>query len=91
MEKIIIRNADNKDLARVLHLNLELVRKEYREYDKSLSLKWTYGMQGKNISENEYTDATVSQSLLNIMGILSAILPEDRIIGAPDKKTTMLC
>lgn len=47
MGKIIIRKATKKDLGDVLRLNLDLFKKEYKEYDKKLNLKWTYGKIGK--------------------------------------------
>jgi len=41
-DKFIIRKAKTRDLEGVLRLNLELFKKEYREFDKSLDLNWTY-------------------------------------------------
>jgi ribosomal protein S18 acetylase RimI-like enzyme len=48
MEKIIIRKAKADDLNDILRLNLDLFKKEHREYDKSMDLKWTYGKEGKS-------------------------------------------
>lgn len=45
--KILIRKANIKDLKDILRLNFELFKKEYREFDKSLSLNWTYSRIGK--------------------------------------------
>lgn len=50
----IIRKAEKKDLEDVLRLNFDLFKKEYREYDKSLSLKWTYGV-GKKYFKDRIT------------------------------------
>lgn len=47
MEKIIIRRASIKDLEDILRLNFDLFKKEHKEYDKSLNMKWTYGKEGK--------------------------------------------
>lgn len=38
----IIRKAEIRDLKDILRLNFELFKKEYREFDKSLNLNWTY-------------------------------------------------
>lgn len=48
MEKIIIRRAGVNDLGDILRLNLDLFKKEYKEYDKKLNLKWTFGKVGRN-------------------------------------------
>lgn len=48
MEKITIRKANIRDLGDILSLNLDLFKREYREYDKRLNLKWTYGKVGKS-------------------------------------------
>ena len=37
-----IRKAIIKDLKEILRLSLELFKKEYKEFDKSLNLNWTY-------------------------------------------------
>jgi len=37
-----IRKAIIGDLKEILRLNLELFKKEYKEFDKSLNLNWTY-------------------------------------------------
>ena len=55
MEKnFVIRKANLKDLKDILKLNLELFKKEYEEYDKSLNLKWTY-KEGKKYFRNRIT------------------------------------
>jgi GNAT superfamily N-acetyltransferase len=43
---IKIRKANIKDLEDILRLNFDLFKKEYKEYDKSLNLKWTHN-EGK--------------------------------------------
>lgn len=46
-KEVLIRRATIKDLEDILSLNLELFKKEHKEYDKKLDLKWTYGKIGK--------------------------------------------
>lgn len=48
MEKLSIRKATVKDLDDVLRLNLDLFKKEYKDFDKSLDMKWTYGKKGRS-------------------------------------------
>lgn len=43
---IIIRKATIKDLFNVQELNLELFKKEHKEYDPTLNLNWTFGKIG---------------------------------------------
>lgn len=45
--KIIIRKATIKDLEDILKLNFDLFKKEYKEFDGSLDIKWTYSKKGK--------------------------------------------
>lgn len=47
---IIIRKAGVNDLEDILRLNMELFRKEYDEFDKSLNLEWPYN-EGKKYFE----------------------------------------
>ena len=47
----IFRKAKIKDLDNILNLNFELFKKEYREFDKSLSLNWTH-RKGKKYFKN---------------------------------------
>ena len=51
---ILIRKAEIKDLESILKLNLDLFKKEYKEYDKSLNLNWTYN-EGKRYFKNRIT------------------------------------
>lgn len=46
-EKILIRKAGIDDLGDILRLNFDLFKMEYRKYDKSLNMKWTYGKKGR--------------------------------------------
>lgn len=48
---ILIRRAEIRDLDDILRLNFDLFRKEYKEYDESLNLEWTYN-EGKKFFEN---------------------------------------
>ena len=40
--KILVRKAAMADLKDVMNLNFHLFEKEYKEFDKSLDLEWTY-------------------------------------------------
>lgn len=42
-----IKKATIKDLDDILRLNFDLFKKEYKEFDKSLDMKWTYSREGK--------------------------------------------
>ncbi len=42
MNNFIFRKATAKDLKAILGLNFDLFKKEYREFDKTLDLKWTH-------------------------------------------------
>ena len=48
IDDIKIRKANIKDLNDILRLNFDLFKKEQKEYDSSLNLKWTY-KNGKDI------------------------------------------
>ena len=52
MDRFIIRKATVKDLEDILKLNFYLFKKEYKEFDKSLNLKWTYN-EGKKYFRNK--------------------------------------
>lgn len=41
-----IRKATIKDLKKIQELNLELFKKEHKEFDKTLNCKWTFGKKG---------------------------------------------
>lgn len=44
--KLVIRKATINDLHKVQALNLELFKKEHKEYDPLLNLEWTLGKEG---------------------------------------------
>ena len=48
MSNILIREASNKDLSGILRLNLDLFKKEFKEFDKSLNIKWTNSKEGRD-------------------------------------------
>jgi diamine N-acetyltransferase len=52
-KETIIRKANLSDLKDIQMLNHLLFEKEYKEYDKLLNLKWTYGPQGTNYFKNK--------------------------------------
>jgi diamine N-acetyltransferase len=56
MEKITIRKANESDLKDILRLNLDLFKKEYKEYDKKLNLKWTYGKMGRTYFKKKISE-----------------------------------
>ena len=43
---MIIRKAKGSDLKTIQELNLELFKKEHKEFDKTLNCKWTFGKIG---------------------------------------------
>ena len=44
-----------KDLKDILRLNFALFKKEHKEYDKSLNLKWTYNSVGRDYFKRKIT------------------------------------
>jgi diamine N-acetyltransferase len=52
---IEIRKAKLSDLKDIQELNHLLFEKEYKEFDKLLDLKWTYGADGTNYYKNKLT------------------------------------
>ncbi len=71
MEDIKIRKASPKDLNDILRLNFDLFKKEYKEFDKSLDLNWTYG-KGKKYFKNR---------LKKPDGFVEVVKFENKIIG----------
>ena len=55
MTTIIIREANNKDLNDILRLNLVLFKKEFKEFDKTLNIRWTYSQKGKDYFNKRIT------------------------------------
>jgi ribosomal protein S18 acetylase RimI-like enzyme len=72
MKKVIIRKAKASDLCSILELNFDLFKKEWKEFDNSLDLKWTYGHKGK-----DYFDRRVIQK----SGLTLVAEKENEIIG----------
>lgn len=68
---IKIRKADIKDLKDILRLNFNLFKKEYKQYDRSLNLKWTYN-NGKRY---------FSDRILNKDGFVEVVEVKDKIVG----------
>lgn len=68
---IKFRKADIRDLNDILRLNFELFRKESKEYDNSLNLKWTY-KDGKKI----FTDIILKKN-----GFVEVAEIKDKIVG----------
>jgi len=67
----LFRKAKIKDLRDILRLNFELFKKEYREFDKSLNLNWTY-KEGKKYFRNR---------IVKKDGFVEVIENKERIIG----------
>ncbi len=56
MEKqFTTRKATIKDLDDILRLNFDLFKKEYKEFDKSLDMNWTYSKEGKEYFKDRIT------------------------------------
>lgn len=72
MNNIKIRKAVINDLEDVLRLNLELFKKEYEEYDKSLDMEWTRSKQGE-----EY----FSERIVGSDGFVCIAEDDGKIIG----------
>ena len=51
----IIRKATPKDLKEILRLNFDLFKKEYKEFDKSLDLEWTYSKESRKYFKSRIT------------------------------------
>ncbi len=66
-----IRRANIKDLNEVLRLNFDLFKKEYKEYDKTLNLRWTH-TEGKKYYKNR---------IIHKNGFLEIALFNNTIIG----------
>lgn len=57
-EKIVIRKAKPSDLKAISELDLEFAKSQYKNYDKTLNLNWTYSRSGqkylkKRMSRND--------------------------------------
>ena len=70
--KIDIRKATAKDLNDILRLNQELFKKEYREYDKSLDMRWTSSQRGRSYFKNRISQKD---------GFVSVAVIDGKIIG----------
>jgi len=81
MKTITIREANKKDLNDILRLNLDLFKKEFKEFDKTLNVKWTYSKEGKDYFSERITgkDAFVAVAINNekIVGYICCELNED--------------
>ncbi len=69
---VIIKKAKMDDLQIIQELNLELFKKEYKEYDSLLNLNWTFGKNGTKYYQNRISK--------NDGCVLIAII-DNRIIG----------
>ena len=67
----IFREANIRDLKDILRLNFELFKKEYREFDKSLNIRWTH-TKGKKYFRNR---------IIKKDGFVKVIENKKKIIG----------
>lgn len=72
IKNVIVRKANAKDLNDILRLNLELFKKEKKEYDGSLNLKWTHGKIGK---------ASFKEAIIGKNGFVIIVEAEGKVIG----------
>ncbi len=72
MKNILIRKANKKDLGDILSLNLALFKKEFKEFDKTLNIKWTYSRKGR-----EY----FSKRITGKDGFVAVAVEEKSIVG----------
>lgn len=70
--KIIIREANAKDLNDILRLNLILFKKEFNEFDKTLNIKWTYSQKGKDY---------FNKRIIGKDGFVAVALSNNEVIG----------
>lgn len=52
MNNIVFRWATIKDLEDILRLNRELFLEEYKKFDKTLDINWTFGKEGRKFFKN---------------------------------------
>ena len=88
---ILIRKADSKDLEDILRLNYDLFKKEYKEYDNSLNLEWTYN-EGRKYFENRIVKesgfAEVAEAKGRIIGYLCGGI-SDKLVYRNTAKNTL--
>lgn len=72
MKDIIIREAQRQDLNDILRLNLALFKKEFKEYDKTLNIKWTYSQKGKDYFKKR---------IINKDGFAAVAVNDGEIVG----------
>lgn len=73
MDKIIIRKATIKDLADIQKLNLKLLKNEYKNFDKTINLRWPFKEDKKalkNIIIKNDGFAEVIENKGKIIGLL---------------------
>ncbi|MFZ4648708.1 MAG: GNAT family N-acetyltransferase [Patescibacteria group bacterium] len=72
MGNILIREASNKDLSGILRLNLDLFKKEFKEFDKSLNIKWTNSKEGRDY---------FSKRIVNKDSFVAVAICNEEIVG----------
>lgn len=71
-----IKKATISNLKDILRLNIDLFKKGYKEYDKSLNLKWTYSNEGKKyfkdriIKNDGFVEIAINSKTNKIIGYL---------------------
>jgi len=82
MKNIIIREANKKDLNDILCLNLILFKKEFKEFDKTLNIGWTYSPKGKDYFNKRITNkegfVAVAVNNNEVIGYICCGLHDDR-------------
>lgn len=72
MEEVKIQKATTKNFKELQELCQELVKKEYKEYDRLLDLDWTFGKKGIKY----FTDALTKENSCTFIAIV-----DNKIIG----------
>ena len=70
---LLTRKASIKDLEDILRLNFALFKEEYKKYDKSLNLKWTYA-EGKKYFKKRIASKNGFVGIAEIKGEIAGYL-----------------
>lgn len=73
---LIFKKADTTDLEGVLGLNSDLFKKEYKEYDRSLNLGWTYNAGKKHFKSRIIADDSFVEVVRKGDGIIGYLCGE---------------
>ncbi len=88
----LIRRANIEDFRDILRLNSDLFKKEYREYDKSLDLGWTY-KDGKKYFKDRIIKKSgfveIAEAKGKIIGYLCGGISERKLYHKKEKYTEL--